>query len=213
MDCMQKPTPKNKQGFTLVELLIAMAIALVVIASLAQTFISQQKTYDVQQEVSAMTQNARAAMDMMSREVRMAGYNPTGSMQGTDPAAANFVGIPYSTTQLEIIADINEDGDASDSNENIIYTYDSSNLQIDRNTGGGNQPFAENIASFSFDYFEEDGIAPATSAEDIRMVKITIEAKTEKEDPNYTHPDNADGYRTFKVESNITPPNLKYNKE
>lgn len=216
---MDNRATKTQNGFTLVELLIAMAISLVIIGALAQAFISQRKGYDTQQEVLAMTQNARAAMDMISREVRMAGYNPTGSMQGKDPTAANFVGIPYNTAQLEIIADINGDGDASGSNEDIIYSYDATNLQIDRNTGGGNQPFAENIKAFSFQYLKnEDADADgnpdiATATEDIRMIKISIEAKTEKEDPDYTHPVNSDGHRTFQLESDITPPNLKYNQE
>lgn len=216
------------RGFTLVELLIAMALALVILASLASTFVFQRKTYDVQQEISEMIQTARAAMDTMSREVRMAGFNPTGAMQTTDPTAANFVGIPYDSTQLQIIADLNEDGETDgsssddDSNEEIVYKFYNTTQypeQIKRKTGNGYfQPFAENIKSFSFEYFKEDEDGdgnpdPAATTEEIRMVRITIEAKTEKEDPDYSHPDNSDGYRTFEVESYITAPNLKYNQE
>ncbi|HDZ90623.1 MAG TPA: prepilin-type N-terminal cleavage/methylation domain-containing protein [Deltaproteobacteria bacterium] len=64
----------REPGFTLLELLIAMAIALVVITSIASAFISQRKTYAVQEQISEMQQNARAAMDIMSREIRMTGY-------------------------------------------------------------------------------------------------------------------------------------------
>ena len=175
-------TKNAKKGFTLIELLIAMALALVIITALSSTFISQRKTYAVQEQVSEMIQGARAAMDMMSREVKMAGFAPTGydsqfetdptvaqtasKMQRTDPTAARFVGIPYDTTQLEIIADLNGDGETdgtatnNDANEEIIYTYDSANKQIDRNTGGGPQPFAENIQSFTFEYYDGAGISP-----------------------------------------------------
>ena len=209
---MQNSTQRTEKGFTLIELLIAMALALVVITSLASSFISQRKTYDVQEQISEMTQNARAAMDMMSGEIRMAGYNPTGLMQTSNPAASNFVGIPYDTNQIKIIADLNGDGDASDSNENIIYLFDATNHRIDRNTGGGDQPFSENIKSFSFSYWDGDGTEITSSAgqADIRMIKITIEAKTEKEDPNYTHPDYNDGYRSFELTSNIISPNLGF---
>ena len=65
---------KNKEsGFTLVELLIAMTIGLIIMAALSSTFFMQRKIYDVQDQVVEMVQNARVAMDMMTREIRMAG--------------------------------------------------------------------------------------------------------------------------------------------
>ena len=71
---MQNSAEKSEQGFTLIELLIAMALALVVIGSLASTFIIQQKTYNAQEQIAEMTQNGRAAMDMMTSEIMMTGY-------------------------------------------------------------------------------------------------------------------------------------------
>jgi type IV pilus assembly protein PilW len=71
---------KNKQsGFTLVELLIAMTIGLIILAALSSTFLMQRKTYDVQEQIVEMVQTARAAMDMMTREIRMAGYMVVGN--------------------------------------------------------------------------------------------------------------------------------------
>jgi prepilin-type N-terminal cleavage/methylation domain-containing protein len=64
----------GRQGFTLIELLIAMALALVIIASLATSFVSQRKAFDVQQQMTELNQNARAAMDIMSRDIMMVGY-------------------------------------------------------------------------------------------------------------------------------------------
>lgn len=197
---MRLSSENIENGFTLIELLIATALALVIIGALSSAFISQRKTYAVQEQVSEMIQGARAAMDMISREVKMAGYDPT---------EAGIGGIPYSATQLETRADFNGDGDTSDANEKIIYTFDTANKQIDRNTGGGNQPFAENIASFSFEYYDAQGNT-TTATQDIRMIRITIQARTAKEDPDYTHPVNSDGYRTFEVSSFITPSNLNF---
>ena len=65
---------ERDNGFTLVELLIAMAIALVVITSISSAFIMQRKTYDVQEQIAEMTQNSRAAMDMLTSEIMMTGY-------------------------------------------------------------------------------------------------------------------------------------------
>lgn len=190
-------------GFTLIELLIAMALALVVIGALSSAFLSQFKTFDAQEQVTEMIQDARAAMDMISREVKMAGYDPTG---------AGIVGIPYSATQLEIRADLNGDGETDgtasndDTNEEIIYTYDSTNKQIDRNTGGGAQPFAENIQSFTFQYYDTDGNTTTTAA-DIRQIELTITARTSEPDPNYGQ---NSGYRTYTLISYVTPRNLDF---
>jgi len=65
---------KREQGFTIIELLIAMAITLAVIAALSTTFIFHRKAYNVQEQIVEMTQNARAAMGMMTSEIMMAGY-------------------------------------------------------------------------------------------------------------------------------------------
>ena len=196
--CCYSKKEKNS-GFTLVEFLIAMALALLIIGSLSSAFLSQRKTFDAQEQVTEMIQGARAVMDMISREVKMAGYDPTG---------AGIVGIPiFTATQLRIVADLNGDGDTSDSHEIITYTDDSTNnKQIDRATGSGGtaQPFAENIQSCAFQYDDTDGNTAAAAA-DIRRIKITITSRTSKLDPNYG-PNG--GYRTYTLSSYVTPPNL-----
>jgi prepilin-type N-terminal cleavage/methylation domain-containing protein len=66
-------------GFTLMELMIAMAIAAIVMAAIYKVYLSQQKAYLTQQMVTEMQQNARSAMTLMQREIRMAGYKPAAS--------------------------------------------------------------------------------------------------------------------------------------
>ena len=68
-----KKRPKD-QGFTLIELIVAMAISLVVMAAIFTTFKSQQDSFVVQTQVSATQQNLRAAMYMITRDIQMAGY-------------------------------------------------------------------------------------------------------------------------------------------
>jgi len=184
---------ENKErGFTLIELLIAMTIGLIILTALSSTFLMQRKIYDVQEQIVEMVQNARAAMDMMTREIGMAGYNPAG---------ASFDGITYNTGQLQIRADLDGDGSIT-GQENIIYIYDAIDLQIDRNIGAGNYPFAENIQPFTFSYLDGSGnVIFATSA--IRQIQITITARTSKPDPNISG-----GYRTYTLTSFITPRNL-----
>jgi type IV pilus assembly protein PilW len=61
-------------GFTIIELLIAIALGLVILAGLFRTFKVQHDSYVVQDQVSAMQQNLRAAMYLITRDLQMAGY-------------------------------------------------------------------------------------------------------------------------------------------
>jgi len=88
---MHFSTKSGEQGFTLIELLIAMALALVIIASLSSTFIIQQKAYSTQEQIAEMTQNARAAVDIMSREIRMTGYGIINSNYSNLPTWVNWI--------------------------------------------------------------------------------------------------------------------------
>jgi len=189
---------KNEKGFTLVELLIAMVLALVVIVALSSTFTFHRKIYNLEEQKVEMIQNVRASLDMLIRETRMAGY---------DFMNIGIIGIPYNASQLEIRMDLNEDGDISDANEIVIYSEDSINKQIIRKTSNGQQTFAENIDSFSFQYFDKNRNTTIVS-DDIRSIEITITARTTKSDPNYSHPVFSDGYRRYTLTSLVTPRNI-----
>lgn len=64
----------SEPGFTLTELLITMAITGVIIGAIVSSFITQRKSYARQEQITAMLQSVRTAMDMMVREIRMTGY-------------------------------------------------------------------------------------------------------------------------------------------
>jgi len=65
---------KKEEGMTLVELLVAMAISGIVVAAVYTAFITQQKSYTVQDQIAEAQQNSRVGLDLIAREVRMAGY-------------------------------------------------------------------------------------------------------------------------------------------
>jgi type IV pilus assembly protein PilW len=191
---------KKSGGFTLMELLVSMAIGLVVIASVAGTFTAQTRQNNAEEQIVQMQQNVRGALDLMVREIQMAGYKPNG---GT------VTGVTYATSQLEIQADMDGNGTintASGSEEDIIYAYDSVNLQITRKLGssGTAQLLADNVMAFTFSYLDANGSATTTSSS-IRKVSISITARTVKPDPSF--PSNG-GYRTYQLSADITPPNL-----
>jgi type IV pilus assembly protein PilW len=65
---------KNEYGFTLIELLIVIVISALLTGAIYATFMSQQKSYAIQTGVTDMQQNARAALTLMERDLRMAGF-------------------------------------------------------------------------------------------------------------------------------------------
>ena len=65
----------TQKGFTLIEMLIALAISAVLLASIYNVFISQRKIYSIREQVAEMQQNVRAGMVIMVREIRTAGYS------------------------------------------------------------------------------------------------------------------------------------------
>ncbi len=64
---------KLKQGFTLVEILIVMAILGVIMGVVYSVYLTHQKSAYTQEEVVDVQQNLRMAMDTISRDIRMAG--------------------------------------------------------------------------------------------------------------------------------------------
>jgi type IV pilus assembly protein PilW len=69
-----KTNINKNQGFTIIELMIAMAIVSLVMAAIVSAFIFQQESYNTQEQVAVMQQNGRAAMSALSRDVRIAGF-------------------------------------------------------------------------------------------------------------------------------------------
>ena len=194
-------------GFTLMELLVAMSIGLVVLGAVAKTFTVQSRQNTAEEQISQMQQNARAALDLMVREIQMAKYDPAGTA-----FPAGTYGVTYSASQLEIKADVfDENGTISTSSgsvEDIIYARDAANNYITRKLGSGSAEIvADNITDFTFNYYDANGSAVTSSANsgNIRKVTLSITARTAKPDPSFT---TNSGYRTYQISADITPPNM-----
>ena len=69
----------NQDGFTLLELVIAMVIAGLVIAGVVATHVIQQKNYRTQTMVMNTQQNLRSAFHRLQNELMMTGYDRTSS--------------------------------------------------------------------------------------------------------------------------------------
>ncbi len=192
-------TSNDTPGFTLVELLIAMAIAGIVMAGVYSAYSSQQRSYIVQEQVAAVQQNLRVAMYFMEREIRMAGCDPKGSAgAGIRTASPNSIRITMDITGgqtdgLDNDGDSNideadeanfGDGDTNDVNEDLTYSlYTSGGIQKlgRKKPSTNNQPVAENIDALNLVYLDKDENPTITLAE-IRSVQITLVARTARGD-------------------------------
>ena len=191
------------KGYTLIEVVVALGLSLLTLSAVYSLYVTELKAQIVRENMLDMHQQARVVVDLVSREILMAGYDPRGVNKDSD-LTNNFYGITYDPAQLIIKSDLNGNGTPSNANESIVFSLDSVTHTLRRNTGGGRQPFGENIESFVVQYWDQDG-NPTTDSLSIRQVGITVTARTADPDPNYS--DNG-GYRTVTLHSRITPRNL-----
>jgi prepilin-type N-terminal cleavage/methylation domain-containing protein len=163
---------KGEEGFTLVELLISMLVSVVVLAAVSATFIIQNKSYNTQEQVIDAQEHARAAIQIMMKELLMAGYDPTGK--------ANAGILLADSDEVRFTMDLDGNQSASGSGEDITYALDTSEKQVTRETGGsGQQPIAENIQALAFTYFDSDGneltSVPLSSADREKVTRVSVE--------------------------------------
>ena len=69
-----RPPLRIARGLSLVELMVAMTIGLIVMAAVSTIFVDTKKNYVVQDALARLQENARFAMEMVVRDLRMAGY-------------------------------------------------------------------------------------------------------------------------------------------
>jgi prepilin-type N-terminal cleavage/methylation domain-containing protein len=67
------------RGFTLVEMLLALAISSIVLAAIYSVFTIANKNFTTQNVAANVQQNLRSAIGLMARDIRLAGLDPAGS--------------------------------------------------------------------------------------------------------------------------------------
>ncbi len=85
-------TMKHQNGLSLVELMISLTLGIVLMTGVVQMFLTSRVTYNTQQAISRIQESGRIAMDILSADVRMAGY--MGCLNGS---ADINVGVEAST--------------------------------------------------------------------------------------------------------------------
>ena len=147
---------KNNCGFTLIELLIALAISGLVLTAIYNIFISNNRIYLKQNELTKIEQNLRAAMNIMTKDIRMAGYNSTNSSKS---------GIYNTSNSTHIVLNYQ--------NSTHRYYFDS-NDKVIRNEN--NQKISMNIGAVKFSYQNSTD----SDCDEIDRVDIYMESYSDK---------------------------------
>jgi type IV pilus assembly protein PilW len=69
-----RPSIRSDNGFTIVELMVAMAISLLLLGGVVTLFTSSKTTYERVERLSRIQENGRFALDAIVRDIRSAGY-------------------------------------------------------------------------------------------------------------------------------------------
>jgi type IV pilus assembly protein PilW len=69
------PVTTRMAGFSLVELMVAVTIGLILLAAVAGIFVSSKRSYSTQDRLARLQENARFAVQAITRDLRMAGYS------------------------------------------------------------------------------------------------------------------------------------------
>jgi len=118
-------TLKEHNGFTLIELVLAVFMLTITMAAFYSVFRMQARSLKGQENRLEAQQTARAALDFMVREIRNARYNPSDENDGDScgDGAAGRPGIVEATDKIiHFSYDWTGDGDCNDTNENIKFT-------------------------------------------------------------------------------------------
>jgi type IV pilus assembly protein PilW len=163
----------NSSGYTLVELIIAMGIAAILVTAIFQVYAVRQNSHSKQQLAVEMQQNIRAAISLIKREIRMAGYDPAAN-DGEDSDGDSVIdneeesaGTGIQTAGRNMIQiTFDNDGDMNvGSDEKVTYGFanlydaddngiaDAGAAPLGRKAGGGTEiRLAESIQAVGFAY-------------------------------------------------------------
>ena len=85
---------RNARGFTLIELIVAMAIFLIICAAMFELLQLSQQKYASENQLSGTFQEARLALDQIARDVDDSGYPSLGMFSNIPTNASVYVSSP-----------------------------------------------------------------------------------------------------------------------
>ncbi len=159
-------------GFTLVEVLMCIAILSILFGTIYRTFDTFNRSYAKENVKAGVQQKSRIGIDLMARDIRLAGLDPLGS------AGAGFNPANTNATSVQFTADLNYDGDLDDPFEDMIYAFNGNLLQQTTDLGSGpvTATLLDNVTALTFSYLDQaDNLLPEpVAADQIRTVLVSL---------------------------------------
>jgi type IV pilus assembly protein PilW len=176
----------DKKGFTAVELLISLAIMSMTLGSIYSLYMSFIRTCTKESVKIKLQQNVRSSLDMMIRDIRLAGLDPEGT--------GEFGIIAVTPQSIKFTADRDMDGELDIPNaadgidlsdlEYMEYEFDDVNGIVrmslykppDGTTKEMSDTLVENVTGLTFSYFTSNDVT-TSNLDDIRTVGIEMTIK------------------------------------
>ena len=162
----------GNNGFTLIEVMVAMAIMSVVMVMVISATTSLNRSNTTQNVAAGVQQVTRAGVDIMTRNIRMAGLNPLNiNPIGIVQATSNSIRFQYDTNGSGTIATNAID----DANEDMGYLLNG-NKQLIRQLNGkatSNRSLVDNVSDLTFRYLDADN-AQTSDLSAIRTIEISL---------------------------------------
>jgi type II secretory pathway pseudopilin PulG len=192
---------KHEAGFSLVELMISMGVTVAIMGAAATIASSVQQTYQHQLHDVAVEQEARYALDWMSRAIISTGSNPYGVNVTDCPT----VGTPVQPVRIDPDGDgTNDDiriqsdagipnglilglgGACTEANEDITIAHDPATNVItrrDRAVDATGVAMTDGIfTQLRFFYLDANRVVTATPGS-IRFVRIAVQGQSRGRNP------------------------------
>jgi type IV pilus assembly protein PilW len=198
---MESHGRRQQRGFTLIELLVYLAILWIPLLAITRFFAFHNESLWREDHIQEAQQRARIAVDQMVNELRMAGYNPTGS-------ATNFGVTQWTTSLIRFTVDSDGDGlfTVGDPAEDRGFRLNGMNLE--RHAGNsGWQLLANNVENCLFRYYDAMGVQISPmggNVQDIRTIRVDITVRTAVADPALP----GDGYVRRQLMALVRPRNF-----
>jgi prepilin-type N-terminal cleavage/methylation domain-containing protein len=177
---------KNIKGFSLIEILVGMAILGVILTAIYSLFTSANKSRIAQDLEVEMQQNARSAAEFVVRELR--NMNSLSCLENTDTACGTS-GDKIKFTSV------------TDTTESRIFSWNATDnvLRFSKALAGSEnrQPLSDHIKSISFKAFDDNNSITSLLS-NVRRLEITLTAQTSMIDPNTRE------YRTYSTTTSVT---------
>lgn len=186
----------DRRGFSLLELLITLAILTIMMAPMVAIFYQSEASFRAQSQQAEMLGQMRIAMDQITRCLRQAGNEPISSLgvpavvvlgDGHIRLNTDITGSVASTSGNSAESTGDPDGALGSIYEVVTFRHDPQRDAIYADVGYGEELLAQNISGLSFTYMDLAG-SPTMDPAKIAQVRVWMTGESEEADMQMGRP-------------------------